>query len=77
MGTEELELHNLGKVIQTSQGSRMVEGIYPLSLADGRQNAGFNDEAWKEGKARLPGTMENEHTAQANQNKNLSGTPGS
>lgn len=59
MGTEELELRPLVKT--SEQGS--WKGKYTTQQpADGWQNAGFNDQTWKEGEAAF-GTMDNEHTA--------------
>ena len=59
MGTEELELRPL---VKTSEQGSWTGKYTTQQPADGWQNAGFNDKAWKEGEAAF-GTMENEHTA--------------
>ena len=59
MGTEELELRPL---VKTSEQGSWIGKYTTQQPADGWQNAGFNDKAWKEGEAAF-GTMENEHTA--------------
>ena len=59
MGTEELELRPL---VKTSEQGNWT-GKYTIQQpADGWQNVGFNDAAWKEGEGAF-GTMENEHVA--------------
>lgn len=59
MGTEELALRPL---VKTSEQGNWTGKYTTQKPADGWQNAGFNDNAWKEGEAAF-GTMENEHTA--------------
>jgi hypothetical protein len=59
MGTEELELRPL---VKTSEQGSWTGKYTTQQPADGWQNIGFNDKAWKEGEAAF-GTMENEHTA--------------
>ena len=59
MGTEELELRPL---VKTSEQGSWTGKYTTQQPADGWQNAGFNDKAWKEGEAAF-GTMENEHVA--------------
>lgn len=59
MGTEELELDPL---VKTSEQGQWTGRYTTTKPADGWQNAGFNDAAWKEGEGAF-GTMENENTA--------------
>lgn len=74
MGTEELELRPL---VKTSEQGSWTGKYTTQQPADGWQNAGFNDKAWKEGEAAF-GTMENEHTAKTPMGRRIYlGTPGS
>ena len=59
MGTEELELRPL---VKTSEQGDWTGKYTTQKPADGWQNIGFNDAAWKEGQGAF-GTMENEHVA--------------
>ena len=59
MGTEELELT---PIVKTSEQGQWRGKYTTKKPADGWQNAGFNDAAWKEGEGAF-GTMENEGTA--------------
>lgn len=59
MGTEELELRPL---VKTSEQGSWTGKYTTTKPADGWQNAGFNDKAWREGEGAF-GTKENEHTA--------------